>query len=556
MDNNEALLNVNDLRLELDTIKGKIELLHGVSLRVYPGEILAIVGESGSGKTMLCKSIVGILPREIKITNGFIEKDDLRISMVFQNPMTSLNPTMTIGEQIAEGIRLNQKGLSDKEVRAEVIRLMNLVGIEQCEKRYDSYPHQFSGGMKQRCVIAIAIACKPDLLIADEPTTALDATIQLQILDLLMKIKDMLGISILFITHDIGVVAKIADRVVVMKDGQIQEVNDVMEIFYNPQNRYTKDLLKFSTNLTFDNNEKNNNEKSSKDVLLSLENVARYFSDGNHLLVKSVDGLNLSIYKGELFGIVGESGSGKSTLGKCVLAVYSLTNGKILYDGNELSNKIVADKVQAVFQDSTSALNPHMTVKEIIEEPLMIKGLHKNKKERLNYIISQLERVELGEEVLYKKPKQLSGGERQRVSVARAICTDPELLLADEPIASLDVVTQVKLSNLFLHLQKKHKFTTIFISHNLAMVKAISNRVAVMYKGRIVELGPTEKVYSNPAHPYTKELLSSMLVADPIIQRSKTKVLHWDGQKDFSNSRYEEVELDHFVLREVEWDEN
>lgn len=641
----EKILDVKDLQVSFDTYAGEVKAVRGVTFHLNKGETLAIVGESGSGKSVTSKSLMKLIPNPPgRITGGeiifegknlvdFTEKQMQKIrgsdiSMIFQDPMTSLNPTMTVGKQIMESMIKHQK-LSKNQAKDKAIELLEMVGISNAKKRLSSYPHQFSGGMRQRVVIAMAISCNPKILIADEPTTALDVTIQAQILELLRDLQKKMGTSIIFITHDLGVVANIADRVAVMYAGKIVEVGKVDEIFYKPQHPYTWGLLGAMPNLNEDAEElitipgsppnllnppmgdafadrnkyamkidyqleppmfkvsdthyastwllhdkspkilppdalKKHRQVNSKEKqkerlakkrenrkkLLEIKNLKQYFSSGS-TIVKAVDGINFDIFKGETFGLVGESGCGKSTTGRTIIRLYEATDGEILYNNVNIYNKKsssdsqkLKQKIQMIFQDPYSSLNPRQTVADIIAEGMDIHGLASSNKERLEKVYELLETVGLNREHANRYPHEFSGGQRQRIGIARALAVDPEFIIADEPISALDVSIQAQVVNLMKKLQKEKGLTYLFIAHDLSMVKYISDRIGVMYKGRIVELAESEELYQNPLHGYTKSLLSAIPLPDPETEKIRKRIKY--DEKFFWNGEGEEP-----VLREV-----
>lgn len=485
------MLKINDLIVAFETEDGELTAVKGVSLTVKPGETLALVGESGCGKTVLCKSMLKILCEKGNIKQGqiMLEGKDLvplqeeemipyrgsGIAMVFQDPMTSLDPTMSVGDQIAEMVKASDRegrsaGDGDgKTARDQAIQLMSQVGIDEPELRYDQMPHHFSGGMRQRIAIAIALAGKPKLLLADEPTTALDFETQAQILDLLKKI----DIATIFITHDLSLVEDIADRVVIMQDGEIVEEGIVSQVFNCPQHPYTRKLLGY---LDYGKGRGHNHRKSEvvrTDLLVEVDNLKKYFSLGRKRIHKVLDGFSLNIYRGEILGLVGPSGCGKSTLARCIMEMYPLTGGEIRFHNN---NKNLNWK-QMIFQDSASAFNPRMTVGDIIAEPLRVAT---GRKPERNIILDLMRQVELEPELIDRHPYEISGGQRQRAAIGRAISVNPELIVADEPISSLDISTQAQIVHLFRKLQEERNLTILFIAHDLPMVNHISDRIIEM----------------------------------------------------------------------------
>ena len=521
------ILKIKNLNLQV----GNKLLLKLVNIEIKRGEIFALVGESGSGKSLTSLAIMRLLPNVIKVTNGDIFLNDKSlfkipeynmqkvrgksIAMIFQEPMTALNPVIIVGEQVAEVIRLHLN-LKEKEIHNRVIALFNEVGIKEANERYDWYPHQLSGGQKQRVMIAMALACEPDLLIADEPTTALDVTIQAQVLALLKKIQKKRGLSILFITHDMGVVAKMADRIAVMRYGEILETNSIDDFFINPKHEYTKQLLK-------DVRVRKNKEESSKTkILLEVKDLKVYFPIKKGLFqrttgyVKAVNSISLSIPSGKTLALVGESGSGKSTIGGAILRLLDITDGSIYFDGIDiakLSQKELMPyrrKIQIVFQDPYSALNPRMSIGEIIREGMVsLKVGSQDKKSQNRTIEELLEKVGLEKEHFHRYPHEFSGGQRQRIGIARALAVKPKLIICDEPTSALDVSVRSQVLKLLKKLQKEEGLSYLFITHDLSIVPMIADKVAVMRDGKIVEMGLVDEVMQNPKKDYTKKLLNS-----------------------------------------------
>lgn len=524
------MLCLEQLSVSFRTRQGMLPAVRDVSLSLHEGETLALVGESGCGKSVLCKSIMKLLPPTAHMESGSIRMNGVEIagyseremrrlrgsfvSMIFQDPMTALNPAMTIGAQIAEAVRLHEGRLSKAQVSARVMELMELVGIEDAKDRSRMYPYHFSGGMRQRAVLAIALAARPRILLADEPTTALDVTIQAQMLELLRDLQRQLGMAILFVTHDLSVVGRVADRVAVMCEGRIVERGKTEKILRAPEHPYTKKLLAAIPS----NIPRKCRQTAGAETLLSVSHLTKKFRLNRRKSFSAVDDVSLEIRRGEVFGLVGESGCGKSTLARCIMDVYPYDAGEIFYQGSNISGRLRNRKEkkylqasrQLIFQDSSSSLDQRMKVADIIAEPMK---LHHRTPKRGSYRAEaefQLKYVEMDAHFLDCYPAELSGGQRQRVAIARALAMEPKLLVADEPLASLDVLTQAEIVSLFMHLQKEHGFTILFIAHDLAMVRLLCDRVGVMYQGRLVEVEETETLFEHPKHPYTKRLLAAM----------------------------------------------
>ena len=537
----EEILTVKHLSVEFQTSDGKKQVVKDVSLSLRQGEVLALVGESGCGKTVLCRSILKLLPKNASVTGeaiqykdqnliGYNEKEMQQIrgqgiAMVFQDPQSTLNPTMTVGSQIEEAILLHEKALKQNKkesAKEQAIALMKLVGIKDAKQRYDLYPYHFSGGMRQRCVLAVALASNPKLLIADEPTTALDVTIQAEILELLKRLQKELHLSILFVTHDLGVVAQIADRVAVMKDGEIVELEEAKQLFTAPKHSYTKKLLHDHPYYMHRNESELISESELHEKLVEISHLSYSYPLDRKRVFQAVKDVSFEIRRDEIFGLVGESGSGKSTVGKCLMGILSPEAETFSYDGINLLDKKAKKKNarrlqkerQMIFQDSTSSLNQKMKVERILAEPLEIHKIFSDRKEQHEFLCEMMEEVELEEEQLQVRPPDLSGGQRQRVAIARAFAMKPKLLIADEPIASLDVTTQAQMVKLFRHLQREHDCAILFIAHDLSMVRLLCDRVGVMKDGRLVEMGQTEQVFEHPQHPYTKRLLKAIPIPE------------------------------------------
>jgi microcin C transport system ATP-binding protein len=523
------LVNVRDLSVEFGEGQSATRVVNNASFTIRKGETVALVGESGSGKTVSALSILKLLPNSASHPSGEIwfEGTDLlkadektmrgirgdKISIIFQEPMTTLNPLHTIEKQVGEIIQLHQ-GLSDRETRTRVVALLNKVGIRDPEKRLADYPHQLSGGQRQRVMIAIALANEPDLLIADEPTTALDVTIQAQILELLKSLQNEMGMAMLLITHDLGIVRRMADRVYVMKQGDIVETGDTANVFANPQHAYTRQLIEA---------EPKGNPPSTdpaRPVVVETDDLKVWFPVKRGLLqrtvdhIKAVDGLTLKLRAGETLGVVGESGSGKTTLGLAILRLISST-GPIAYVGQRIdgmTNKQMQPlrkDMQIVFQDPYGSLSPRLTVGQIIEEGLLILSPELDEDQRRARVGAALTEVGLKPEWQDRYPHEFSGGQRQRIAIARAMVLEPKFVMLDEPTSALDMSVQAQIVELLRDLQKKRELSYLFISHDLKVVRALCNYVIVMKNGKVVEEGPAEQIFEAPRDDYTKALLAA-----------------------------------------------
>lgn len=633
------LLEVKNLSVSFFEGDREVQAVRDVSFSLGEGETLAIVGESGCGKSTLCKSIMKLLPKTAGIKSGSILVDGADItnykerkmcklrgslfSMVFQDPMNVLNPTMTIGAQIAEAVRIRQPKISKTDLQNRVSELMTLVGIDRPKERMKLYPCHFSGGMRQRSVLAIALAGNPRILFADEPTTALDVTVQGQILALFREIQKKLGTATVFVTHDLGVVARVADRVAVMYAGKIVEIGTVREIYSDPRHPYTWGLMRslpalsrgqetlpvipgmpptmtdpprgdafacrneyalqidyeeeppmFHITDTHDaatwlldarapkitrpgltRQEPTRREPAKNDeILLDVRHLSHRFPLTKKIAVKAVDDVSFQIRKGEIFGLIGESGCGKSTVARCIMNIYKPCGGSIWYQGINTcdrrefraNRRRLKTERQIIFQDSNSSLNQRMKVCDIITEPLRIAHITPPRGSLRAEAEFQMYYVGLDADYLDQYPVQLSGGQRQRVAIARALTMEPKLLVADEPLASLDVSIQAQTVNLFKHLQREHGFSFLFIAHDLSMVEFLCDSVGVMYRGRMVEISPAGELFANPQHAYTKALLSAALMPDPEKERNRNPVEFLE--KDYPGAgQLVEVGPQHFV---------
>ena len=538
-----AALSLTDLAVTFRTDAGQVHAVNGISFDVAPGEVVAVVGESGSGKSVSSRAVLSLLPPGAEVTGSArLRSDDGRdrellgmstkelrpirgdqVSMVFQEPSTALNPVYTVGWQIIEGLQAHQD-ISKRAARRRAVELLEMVGMPDPERRVDYYPHQLSGGQKQRVVIAMAISCDPDVIIADEPTTALDVTVQAAILELLLSLRDRLGTAIVLITHNMGVVADMADRVVVMYRGNVVEEATAHSLFASPQHPYTRKLLDAVPHLGRENGP---GPVDDNEIVLEVDNLVVEFPGGlGQPSFRAVDQVSFEVRKGEVLGLVGESGSGKSTIGRTTVGLQQPTSGTIHVSGNKISGlsdrqlRPFRSRFGFVFQDPASSLNPRMSIGQCIAEPLHVQT-DLSQSEVDAKVRSLLDSVELGGSYAERFPHELSGGQRQRVSLARALSLDPDLLIADEPTSALDVSVQARVLELFTELQHRLQFACLFISHDLAVVDTLANRVAVMQNGRLVEIGPREEVLGNPQEDYTRRLIAAVPVPDPEEQRRR-----------------------------------
>jgi peptide/nickel transport system ATP-binding protein len=544
-----AVVEVRDLKVDFWVNGDWYPAVRGASFDLVAGEAMAIVGESGSGKSTIALAMMGLLPQNAYV-HGSIRLGDLEIvgldartlrsmrgrvvSMIFQEPMTALNPVYTIGFQIAEMLRSHQ-ALSPKLARKRVIELLDLVEIPNPERRVDSYPHELSGGQRQRAMIAQALAMDPSVLVADEPTTALDVTVQAEILKLVRDLRDRIDASILLITHDMGVVADLADRVVVMQRGEIVEAGTASQVFKAPRDTYTRELLHavphlgalVSADFEADHVTRPDGDAEAKELVVDLQNVAiEYPKRGRSPAFRAVDGVTLTVEPGEVVGLVGESGSGKTTIGRAIVGLLPFVEGTAKVLGSDMVGisksdlRAVRRDVSFVFQDPGSSLNPRLPVGESIGEPIKLAGIAKGAalSKRVEDLLDQ---VHLARELRNRYPHELSGGQRQRVGVARALALGPRLLIADEPTSALDVSVQARVLDLFQELQRDIGFACLFISHDLAVVEILARRIAVMEHGKLVEMGTREQILTDPQEPYTQRLLAAVPVPDPEEQQAR-----------------------------------
>ena len=551
------MLQVHNLTVKFLSGKVENEVVKKISFDLKENKILGIVGESGSGKSVTSLAVLGLLPKNT-IQEGtifFDEKNLLKISdkefqqirgnkiaMIFQEPMSSLNPTLTCGSQVAEVLK-QHTGLNKKEMYQEVISLFQKVKLPLPDRIFNSYPHQISGGQKQRVMIAIAIACKPDLLIADEPTTALDVTVQKEIILLLKELQKENKMSILLISHDLSLVSEIADDVIILFKGEIVEKGNTTDIFYSPQHDYTKGLINSKPNLnqrlkklpTVEDFIKNKiftdvYTKRERDAyhskiyrlkpLLEIVDLKKYFNTSvgftRKPLIKAVDTISFKLYEGETLGLVGESGCGKTTLGRSIMQLEKVTSGKIFYKGKDITHlsktalRNLRKEIQIIFQDPFSSLNPRISIGNAILEPMNVHGVLSNYKERKVYVIELLKKVGLEEDHFNKYPHEFSGGQRQRIGIARAIALKPKIIICDESVSALDVSVQAQVLNLLNELKSTFNFSYIFISHDLSVVKYMSDQLVVMNKGKIEEIDDADTIYKTPKSEYTKNLIDAI----------------------------------------------
>jgi len=563
------ILKIQNLSIAFPSKTEENEVVHNISFQINKNEILGVVGESGSGKSVTALSILGLLSKNAKVKGEFtfqlddeiinisqltdIEFQTIRgkeISMIFQEPMSSLNPSLTCGYQVLE-IILNHLNISKSNAKIEVIKLFNQVKLPRAEQIFNQYPHQISGGQKQRVMIAMAIACKPKILIADEPTTALDVTVQKEIILLLKELQQETAMSIIFITHDLALISEIADRVLVMYKGTIVEQGLVEQVFKKPAHNYTKALIHSKPSLDvrlrvlptiddyMDESEEargkrqeirskrlgiiiskeerlaNHQKLYANPPLLEVKELATYFNTKKSV-VKAVDDVSLKIYEGETLGLVGESGCGKTTLGRTIMGLEKATKGSIIYKGLDITKlkkkelRKLRKDIQIIFQDPFSSLNPRILVGEAILEPMKVHQLYKTDAERKEKVFEILEKVGLEKQHYYRYPHEFSGGQRQRIGIARTIALQPKLIICDESVSALDVSVQAQVLNLLNKLKENFNFTYVFISHDLAVVKYMADQLVVMNKGKVEEIGDADEIYTNPKTDYTKALIDSI----------------------------------------------
>ena len=551
-----SFLKIKNLSVDYKMRKETVYAAKNINFEVSKGEILGLVGESGSGKSTVGNAIINLIDEPGKVSNGSIVLGDInihenqsniinyrgkKIGLIFQDPQTSLNPILTIGEQIIETIQTHLK-LSNEDAKNKAIKLLKEVGIKDAETRFDNYPHQFSGGMRQRVVISLALCCEPELLIADEPTTALDVSIQSQILDLIKNLTKERNLAVILITHDMGVIAETTDRVAVMKNGNLVEIGKTKEILTKPKEIYTKSLVssvpptnkKISRFIIIEKENKTNQETNLKILnrwtkkeiikqdLVKVKNLFKtfddnFFSENSKNSVMAVNDVSFEIREGEAFGLVGESGSGKSTIAKMIVNLYKPSSGDIYFDNtcitqirNNREMMKFRKQIQMIFQDPYSSLNGRLKVKEIIAEPIKLHNPSIKNKDLDNYIFDLLDSVELIQSSAERYPHEFSGGQRQRISIARALATQPRLLVCDEPTSALDVSIQAQILNLLKDLQEQLNLTILFISHDLPVVRQMCDRIGVLKNGKLCEVSNSEELFERPKHEYTRELLRLM----------------------------------------------
>jgi ABC-type microcin C transport system duplicated ATPase subunit YejF len=538
MDVNTPVLEINGLKVNFETSEGITRAVDDISFSIGRGETFALVGESGSGKSVTALAIMRLVQQPAgKYAGGSIRLNGCEIlslperrmreirgaqaAMIFQEPMSCLNPVFTIGNQIMESVLTHQR-VSRTQARRVALDMLDQVHMPEPILRFNSYPHQLSGGMKQRAMIAMALCCNPELLIADEPTTALDVTVQAQILALLKELQLQRTMAILFITHDLGIVFEQADRVAVMQNGTLVETNITSELFKAPQHSYTRLLLDAVPSRKHRQVKPEAGSAPDADLKLQVRNltvqfpVRKSFFKRQREWFKAVDSVDFDIPSGTTVALVGESGCGKTTIGKCLVQLLKPDSGSILFDNTSIYDsprtllKTMRKKIQIVFQDPYASLNPRMLIGDIIAEGMLAHGIGRNRRERFDMVAALLERVGLSPDYRTRYPHEFSGGQRQRISIARALAVQPELIVCDEATSALDVSIQAQILELLQDLQRESSLTYLFITHNLGVVDYIADYVLVMYRGAIVERGPTMDVFNNPAHPYTRRLLAAV----------------------------------------------
>ena len=554
------ILSVRDLKIDFDTPDGTVNAVRGTSFDVAPGECLGIVGESGSGKSQSALAAMGLIAENGTVTGSIkfngqemigAKPSTMRkirgaqMSMIFQDPLTSLTPHLTVGAQMREVLALH-RGLKGEAATKRCVDWLEQVRIPEARRRLDQFPHELSGGMRQRVMVAIAMLCDPKLLLADEPTTALDVTVQAQVLDLMFELKKETGTGIVLITHDMGVVARMCDRVVVMKDGEIVETGSSDDIFYAPQHAYTKMLLDAVPRIDQPNRqgrptlgpapaETTEPVVKARDVKVQFPVNIGGGLFGKTKMLRAVDGVSFDLRPGETLGVVGESGCGKSTLARAILKLVPQTAGSVAWMGREISQtdrkemNSLRDDLQIVFQDPLASLDPRMTIGQSIAEPLTVHKPELSKAERERQVKEFLPRVGLSPALINRYPHELSGGQNQRVGIARAMILKPKLLICDEAVSALDVSVQAQVVDLLIELQQEFGLAMIFISHDLSVVREISHRIMVLYLGKVVEVADRHTIYDDAQHPYTKALISAVPTPDPEFERGKERVkLHGD----------------------------
>lgn len=542
MNERKPILEVQGLTVEFWVDGEWVAVVRDLSYKVFPGEVLAIVGESGSGKSTSTMGLLGLLPKNGRVSGSaklmgeeLVGMDERRMrqirgagaAVIFQEPMTALNPLYTIGFQISEVLLTHDPKMTRAKARARSIELLTMVDMPDPEKAFDSYPHQLSGGQRQRAMIAQSIAADPQLLIADEPTTALDVTVQAEILDLLRSLHHRLDSAIVLITHDMGVVADLAGHVLVLKDGVLVEHGSAEQIFNDPKQPYTQELLAAVPRLDQDYSSTRSSGKSewTQPVLSLVDAAIEYPKQGRVPAFRAVEGASFDIGPGEVVGVVGESGSGKTTIGRAVVGLLPVAEGDVLVNGQSMVGlkgaalQAVRRQIGIVFQDPGSSLNPRWSVGESIAEPLLLAGVDRAAREKR--VTDLLDQVELPQSFRNRYPNELSGGQRQRIGIARALALSPKLLVADEPTSALDVSVQARVLELLQEIQRRDQFAIMFISHDLAVVDMLADRIVVMHHGKIVEQGLTQDILRNPQDPYTQRLISAVPIPDPAVQRQR-----------------------------------